>query len=173
MRTDRLELTAATYHHINAEIESPELLACLLEAQVEPGWPPGEYDLGAQEFFRDRLQAGGESAVGWYTWYAVRHEERGRPPLLIGAGGFLGPPGEQQEVEVGFSIVPSQQRRGYATEMTKALIAYAFADQRTQKVIAHTTPQNVPSHEVLARCGFRHVCGDAASGHDLFEILRS
>jgi len=173
LRTDRLELTAATYHHINAEIESPELLACLLEAQVEPGWPPGEYDLGAQEYFRDRLQEGGEAAVGWYTWYAVRHEERGRPPLLIGAGGFLGPPGEQQKVEIGFSIVPSQRRRGYATEMTKALVAYAFADEHTRKIIAHTTPQNVASHQVLVRCSFRYVCAETASGNDLFEIVRS
>ncbi|MGX9364520.1 hypothetical protein ACTVJH_00570 [Desulfoplanes sp. PS50] len=49
---------------VSAELEAPEQLASLLNAEIETGWPPGEYDRDAQEFVRDRLQGGGLSAVG-------------------------------------------------------------------------------------------------------------
>jgi len=62
LSTNRLELIAATLDHICAELEAPERLPFLLDAEVEPGWPPGEYDRGAQEFFRDRLKEGGVAA---------------------------------------------------------------------------------------------------------------
>ena len=51
LQTNRLDLTAATFDHIRAETESSERLAQLLETRVEPGWPPGEYDRDAQDFF--------------------------------------------------------------------------------------------------------------------------
>ena len=102
--TNRLELVAANLDHVCAELEAPELLAALLNAQVEPGWPPGEYDRDAQMYFRDRLGENGSSVVGWYGWYAVRREKSDQPSVLIGAGGFIGPPDEEGEVEIGFSM---------------------------------------------------------------------
>jgi len=171
LRTNRLDLTAATLDHITAEMESPEHLVRLLGTQVEPGWPPGEYDRDAQEFFVCRLKEGGISVVGWYIWYAVRREEENQPSILVGAGGYFGPPNEGGEVEIGFSMMPSMRGHGYATEMTKALVSNAFRDLRVQKVIAHTTPDNMASVKVLEKSGFRYVCRDQ-SGNDVFEILR-
>lgn len=55
-RTNRLELTAAALQHIRTEMESPENPESLPGSRAEPGWPPGEYDRGAQEFFRHRLK---------------------------------------------------------------------------------------------------------------------
>lgn len=170
--TNRLELTAATLDHISAEMESPEHLVRLLETHVEPGWPPGEYDRDAQEFFGCRLKEEGASGVGWYVWYAVRREEECQPSILVGAGGYFGPPSEEGEVEIGFSIMPSLRGHGYATEMTEALVLNAFRDLRVQKVVARTTPDNKASVKVLMRAGFRHICPDR-SGNDVFEIIRS
>lgn len=168
LATPRLELTAATLEHVCAELEAPERLAALLHAQVEPGWPPGEYDREAQEFFRDRLKAGGLSVVGWLGWYAVR-----RGGELIGAGGYVGGPDEAGEVEIGFSVMPAWRGRGYATEMAQALVAKAFADRRVQKVIAHTARVNPASAKALAKCGFHEVSGNEDPGPRRFEILRS
>lgn len=172
LRTDRLELTAATLDHIHAEMESSEHLARLLRTQVEPGWPPGDYDRDAQEFFGCRLKEGGTSVVGWYVWYAVRREEENQPSILVGAGGYLGPPNEGGEVEIGFSMMPSVRGYGYATEMTRALVSNAFCDIRVHKVIARTTSDNMASVKVLMKSGFRYVRRDP-SGNDVFEILRS
>jgi [ribosomal protein S5]-alanine N-acetyltransferase len=173
LRTNRLELEAATFDHISAEMESSEHLARLLGTRVEPGWPPGEYDRDAQDFFGCRLREEGMSVVGWYVWYAVRREEEDQPSMLVGAGGYFGPPNEKGEVEIGFSMMPSSQGHGYATEMANALVSNAFADIRVHRIIAHTPPDNLASVKVLTKSGFRCVHQDQESGNDLFEILRN
>ena len=155
LSTQRLELVAATYEHIQAELESLEKLAALLDVEIEPGWPPGEYDRGAQEFFRDILEKADSDTASWYLWYAIRKTTPDQKSTLIGAGGYLGMPNENGEVEVGFSIVPSHRELGYATEMAQALVDRAFADRRVCKVLAHTTPQNSASRRVLAKAGFQ------------------
>jgi [ribosomal protein S5]-alanine N-acetyltransferase len=171
LSTNRLELIAATLDHVCAELEAPESLIALLNSQMEPGWPPGEYDRDAQEFFRDRLKEGGLSVVGWYGWYAVLRGSPSQPSILIGAGGYFGPPGEDGVVEIGFSIIPTRQNFGYATELAEMLIKNAFTDIRVQKVIAHTTPMNLASCKVLEKCGFKYVCRDEESGNSLYEII--
>lgn len=172
LSTNRLELIAATLDHLCAEIEAPDRLASLLNVRVEAGWPPGEYDRDAQEFFRDRLQEGGTSAIGWYGWYAVQRGNSNRPSVLVGAGGYFGPPNEEGEVEIGFSIVSAWQGLGYATEIAQRLVENAFADRRVKKTIAHATPINLASSRVLEKSGFQYVCTEEDSGNNLFEIRR-
>jgi len=168
-----LQLVAATLNHVLAELESPERLASLLDADVDPGWPPGEYDRNAQEFFRDRLREGGAAVVGWYTWYAIRRGSHDQRSALVGAGGYIGPPNEDGEVEIGFSVVPRWQNRGYATEMAAFLVVRAFADSRVQRVIAHTTSQNAASRRVLEKASFKLSSVDSESGSICFEVRRS
>ena len=172
LSTPRLELTAATVDHVRAELEAPEHLAALLHARVEPGWPPGEYDRNAQEFFRDRLQEGGPAFIGWYGWYAVLRGTPDQTSALVGAAGYLGPPNERGEVEIGFSVMPSRQGCGFATEIAEALLRNAFEDIRVKTVLARTTPLNAASCRVLAKCGFQRVGRDQESGYDRFEIPR-
>lgn len=172
LSTNRLELVAATLDHVCAELESADRLASLLGARVEPGWPPGEYDRDAQLFFRDRLKEGGASATGWYCWYVLRHGTPAQAPVLVGACGYFGPPREEGIVEIGFSVLPAWQNRGYATDSARLLVRNAFADRRVREIIAHTTPMNVASCKVLEKCGFKYVCREAESGNDLFAIRK-
>ncbi|MBN2590340.1 MAG: GNAT family N-acetyltransferase [Sedimentisphaerales bacterium] len=172
LQTNNLELIAATLEHINAELESPEQLASLLNTQVEPGWPPGEYDRNAQEFFCNRMKEDGTSGIGWYIWYAIRQAKNETPSLLIGAGGYFGPPNKDGIVEIGFSVMPSQQNKGYATEIAKALIENAFNDNRVDKVIAHTTNHNKASYKVLEKSGFHYVIKNHESDNILFQRLK-
>ena len=46
----------------------------------------------------------------------------------MGAIGFVGPPDENGDVETGFSIMPEQQGRGYATELVQSIVSRAFMD---------------------------------------------
>ena len=169
--TKRLELAAATPEHVLAELEDPRRLASLLNAAIEPGWPPGEYDRNAQEFFRERLLEGGPAAAGWYSWYAIRREGPGDPAVLVGAGGYYGPPGGAGEVEIGFSIMPPWRGLGFAAEMAEALIVNAFADPRVFRVVARMEPRNSASRRVLEKCRFR-CAGDDEAGNRRYEILR-
>lgn len=154
LRSDRLTLIASTLVHVRTELESPDQLATLLGAAVSTEWPTGEYDRDAMEFFRARLEQGGEEVEGWYGWYAVREADLEGPRTLVGAGGFFGPADAEGTVEVGYSVLPEWQRRGYASEIVQALVDHAFTFPHIERVIAHTTKANPASISVLLRGGF-------------------
>jgi [ribosomal protein S5]-alanine N-acetyltransferase len=157
LQTERLDLIAATLQHIEAELALPNRLASVLNASVPATWPCGEYDRDAQLYFRDRLSSARPEAIGWYGWYALRRAEESDKPLLIGAGGYFGPPSAEGTVEVGYSIVPEAQRQGCATELLGALVRRAHSSGMVHTVVAHTTEQNPASIGVLLRNGFKRV----------------
>lgn len=170
LSTPRLDLIAATREHLDAERAGREHLARLLCAMVGPDWPPGEYDRDAREFFRTRLREEGISGMGWYLWYAIRRGEPGDPTSVVGAAGYMGPPDGEGRVEIGFSVLPSWRRMGFATEMARALIQNAFADDRVRKVIAHAASDNAASRRVLDNCGFIPVAMDEERGGYRYEL---
>jgi [ribosomal protein S5]-alanine N-acetyltransferase len=153
LRTDRLVLVAATLAHLDAELVSPFELGALLQARVPESWPPGEYDRTAVEFFRARLLENPE-AVGWLGWYALHQPDTDRPPVVVGSGGYFGPPSSEGTVEIGYSMVPEFRGKGFATELVQALLGRAFSVPGISQVIAHTHPENIGSVTVLERCGF-------------------
>ena len=153
IRTDRLDLVAATLDHLDAELQSPSGLAGLLGACVPADWPPGEYDRQAIEFFRARL-AEDRGSAGWYGWYAVLRSSECHGGAVIGAGGYFGPPAADGTVEIGYSVVPEFQCRGFATELVRALVRRAISTPGVTRVIAHTHRDNIASVKVLERCGF-------------------
>lgn len=154
MKTERMEVVAATLEHLDAELEGGERFARLLGAVIPAGWPPGEYDRAAIAFLRARLQEN-PGALGWLGWYALLREDPGGARVAAGAGGYFGPPDASGQVEVGYSIVAEYQRRGLATELLRALLERAFGFPSVRSVRAHTHPANIPSIRVLERCGFR------------------
>lgn len=169
--TERLELIAATLEHINAELKSPNLLAQILNVEVSSEWPPGEYDKNAQEYFRDQLIKCGEDLVGWLSWYAIKRASEKQSAVLIAAGGYFGPPSETGEVEIGYSVVPSYRRKGYATEFVQALVDMAKKDSRVKRIVARTTDSNKASCIVLEKVGFINVGSLDAENNMLFEKI--
>jgi ribosomal-protein-alanine N-acetyltransferase len=153
IRTQRLDLVPATLALVEADIESPEALGRQLGAVVPANWPPGEYDRSAMEFFRDRLSENPE-AVGWYGWYAVHRSVEPHGSVLVGCGGYLGPPGVDGVAEIGYSIVPDSRRLGFATELVHALVSRALSMPQVIRVVAHTTSTNLGSVRVIEKCGF-------------------
>jgi GNAT superfamily N-acetyltransferase len=92
--------------------------------------------------------------------------------LVVGGIGFFGPPWGG-EVEIGYGIVPSRQRRGYATEALRAMIEMAWADARVTTVVAGANPGNVASQRVLGKAGFRRIAGRiAATGEFRYQLTR-
>ena len=166
-------MIAATLEHVRIELENPEQLSTLLDAEVSGGWPTGEYDRDAMEFFRARLEAGGQAVEGWYGWYIIRKADALNSRALVGAGGYLGPPDADGTVEVGYSILPEWQRRGFATEIVQGFVQHAFTFAEVKRVIAHTTATNQASISVLMRCGFRAMGAGQEAGTLRFECSRN
>lgn len=57
--------------------------------------------------------------------------------------------------EVGWVFARPHQRRGYATEAARALLAYAFETLGCHRVIATCQPQNEASWRVMEKLGMR------------------
>ena len=56
---------------------------------------------------------------------------------------------------IGWFLAPEYWRRGYASEMTPALIDYAFDVFRLHRVMAVCNPENAASWRTLEKCGMR------------------
>jgi RimJ/RimL family protein N-acetyltransferase len=57
-------------------------------------------------------------------------------------------------VTIGYAIVPSARRRGYATEAIAAVSEWSLARPEVSYVRAQTLPDNEPSIRALLRAGF-------------------
>lgn len=76
---------------------------------------------------------------------------------VVGSGGFKGAPDVKGVVEIAYGIVPAYEGKGYASEVTAELVAFAFRDSRVRKVCAHTLPENNASARVLIKNRFLKV----------------
>lgn len=152
MLTERLELRAVSREICAVAPDDGLALARALGTDVAPDWPPEHYDAGALAWLAAKLDAG--EPTEWLLYLVIwREASDGASPLVIGTAGYKGPPDAGGAVEVGYSILPAFQRRGYASEAVRALIARAFADPRVSRVCAETYPELAPSLRVMEKCG--------------------
>jgi RimJ/RimL family protein N-acetyltransferase len=151
LRTERLQLVAATLELARAEQAGPQRLAKLLGAHVPPSWPPPLNDESSLRWTVDFLAAHPDG-VGWAAWYLL-HREHGEL-RAVGLAGFKGLPDREGTAELGYSIVPECHRFGFAPEAVHALVAWAFAHGEVARVVAHILPALRPSIRVLEKCGF-------------------
>lgn len=80
--------------------------------------------------------------------------------LVIGAIGLFWPPNDGA-LEIGYGIVASRRGRGYASEATRALTAYALTSPDVHTVYADVELSNPASVRVLEKAGLRRWSGDA------------
>jgi RimJ/RimL family protein N-acetyltransferase len=62
---------------------------------------------------------------------------------------------EHRQVEVGYVFHPDGGGRGYATEATRALVDFAFAELKAHRVFARTDARNTASAALLTRLEMR------------------
>jgi [ribosomal protein S5]-alanine N-acetyltransferase len=166
LETPRLRLIAGDARIERAAGTGREALAAVLDVEVARDWPPPLSE-DAQGYWASALERT-PSLRGWATWYWLLMRA-GDAPLLCGIGGFKGAPVEGT-VEIGYSLVESQHRRGLAPEACEALIAWASRDARVHRVIAHTLPELRPSIRVLEKLGFALVGPGEEPGSILYEL---
>jgi RimJ/RimL family protein N-acetyltransferase len=85
-----------------------------------------------------------------YGFHLIVRRDEGR---VVGEIGFVAPPAGGA-VMIGYAIVPSARRQGFATEAVQALTAWSIAQPGVQEVLAQTLPDNEASVRVLLRAGF-------------------
>jgi RimJ/RimL family protein N-acetyltransferase len=84
-----------------------------------------------------------------YGYFALEEKATGE---FIGRAGFTYPTG-WPGFELGWTIAPSHQRRGFASEAARRLLDYAFTELDRSHVISLIHPDNTPSRRVAERLG--------------------
>ena len=85
-----------------------------------------------------------------YSFLAVTERASG---TVIGDGGLHPMGGIGPDLELGYTLARSAWGKGYATELGRALVEYAFTVLRVPRVVAQVEPANTASRNVLAKLG--------------------
>ena len=156
-------LVAATLASLDAEEVSGDRLAGHLGVAAPPTWPPEHNDASTRDWMRSLL-AEHPDEPGYGFWYIVAG---GR---LVGMCGYKGPPDATGTVEIGYSVIEAEQRKGYGSAATAGLVARAFRDSRVMFVAGEILPPLEASQKVMIRNGFRLV--SSRPDDEVGEILR-
>ena len=137
LETKRLKLVLKTLEEVHATLEA---MTPTQKKEVSPLWLA-------------RLD-GATTPDPWIHGFSfVRRDNE----VVIGQGGFKGPPTDEGVVEIAYGVSPDHQGKGYATEAAEALTAFAFQNGRVRVVCAHTLREAKASARVLTKCGFRYI----------------
>jgi [ribosomal protein S5]-alanine N-acetyltransferase len=147
LHTPRLRLVAITPELLDAESQGIGELAGFLRADAPAEWPPAEWEPYLLATIRAQLLMA-PSSVGWHR-YSLLVE--GRRRTLIGCLGAFAKPGG--EVELGYSILPSFQRRGFGSEGAGTLVTWLLRQAGVRRVSAQSFISRPESIKVMQRCG--------------------
>jgi RimJ/RimL family protein N-acetyltransferase len=74
---------------------------------------------------------------------------------LIGDCGFRVLPDDPEQAEIGITLAPEFQGKGYATEAAQSLLDYLFVPLGKHRVFGSVDPRNLASLKLLERVGMR------------------
>lgn len=145
-RGGNVTIVAANLFLLDAAVRGDELAAAI-GATPPASWPP-EHNDAAMFAWVGRLLKKHPDEPGYNTWFIVGDG------MLCGTAGYKGPPSDDGSVEIGYSVIPQAQRRGFASGAVGLLVVRAFRDPRVKLVRAETLVDGLASQGVLRRCGF-------------------
>ena len=105
----------------------------------------------AREFVATMATAQADVPGDWLQIAVARAEDGS----LVGDCAFAPQADEALTVEIGFTIAPEHQGRGYAREAVSLLLRYLFGQLGKHRVMASCDTRNAPSVRVLEAVGMR------------------
>ena len=148
--TSRLRLVPMTVALLESEAQDTWQLGEALGGRVAADWPPEHWDSAVRAHIVAQLTAKPET-IGWHRYILLA----GEPALLVGCLGAF--PCASGDVELGYSVVESYQRRGLATEAAQGLTNWLLGQAAVHSVSAQTFTTMPASIKVMERCGMRFV----------------
>lgn len=105
----------------------------------------------AVDFVNEQIKA--ESNIpGKWLQVAIELKDTG---VMIGDCAIHTLLDDSTQVEIGFTLDPKYQERGYMTEVVTTLLDYLFYDLKKHRVSAITDVRNISSIKLLERIGMR------------------
>ena len=153
---------------------SPAVLTALIDGDLAAAERRGGSPAVARSCW-PRSGCGGSAGIRSPVIRPARTGSRGRlvdaeTGLVVGHGGFHGPPDDDGMVEVAYSVDPAFRRRGYAKAILPRCCERADADPAVRAVRASIRPDNAGSLATIAGFGFRKV-GEQWDPEDGLEFV--
>jgi len=163
LETERLALRKLTLQDISFIIE-------LLNT---PGWLKyiGERNVKNEEQAIAYLENGPLKSYGEYG-YGLWLVETKSDQRKVGLCGLLKRP-TLEHPDIGYAFLPEFMGQGYAYEIAKAVLAYAFTSFQLTTISAITLPENIRSIHVLEKIGMKYVKPFQFPGKDEELLLYS
>jgi [ribosomal protein S5]-alanine N-acetyltransferase len=148
IETERLKIINFTVEMMEAFLKGNHEVEKITPYKVAPEYPLDVY----KQFFDYKINRfrNFPSENDWEG--IIIHKEDN---IIMGDMGFKGGPNEEGIIDIGYSIVPRYQGKGYATEMGKAMVDWGLSHSNVKKVVATCNPDNFASIRVLEKIGFR------------------
>ena len=157
LETRRLKLLPFTLDLKKATLAERARLTEMLGAAIPDAWP-GTDMLEALPFFIEAME---QDPTGLVWDGIIIHKA---DQVAIGGIGFHGPPDEAGRVEIGYNIISSYEGLGYATEMARRMIDWAFQTPSIWVITAECLDDNFGSIRVLEKVGMHRL---PPAGHTL------
>lgn len=144
---ERVSLVPVAYDVAVAVLERASLDRVLAPLRAADGWPHDD----TADALRPLAEHGGPGEDG--GWLVVLEGE------VVGDCGWLGGPGPDGDVEIGYGLAASARSRGLGTEAVALMCAWAEQQPGVQRLTAEVLPGNEASMRLLSRLGFAAVSG--------------
>jgi len=153
LETHRLKLLPYTLALKKVTLSERARLTQMLGVAIPDAWP-GVDLLEALPLFIEAME---KDPLGLVWDGIILHKA---DQVAIGGIGFHGPPDAAGMVEIGYNIIPAYEGQGYATEMARRVIEWAFRTPDIQVITAECLDDNLGSIRVLEKVGMRRLAPD-------------
>jgi RimJ/RimL family protein N-acetyltransferase len=141
--TERLRLRRS----VPQDADAISAYRSLPDVRIHQGW--GRTDPGAVRAELEEMQGRLPGEPGWVQFSVVEQAS----DEIVGDVGMSPADDEPGVIKVGYTIDPRSQGRGYATEVVRALIDYAFETLGATTVRAYADADNLASIRVMEKVG--------------------
>lgn len=154
IHTERLVLIPFTLEAARALYAGDQAVLAYLGLQATPYWPDQETMDTLPKVIKHLEKV--QEPTGFESWMIVLKRNR----TVIGDAGFKGPPGAEGVVDIGYSIIEQEHRKGYGMETAKGLLSWAFAQPSVKAVTAKCLIANTASTRILEKLGMQQILRD-------------
>ena len=94
--------------------------------------------------------------TGFESWVIITKKAM----KIIGDVGFKGIPNQAGEIDLGYGIIASERKKGYAFEASKALCDWAISQENVNRITARCLIENEGSYKILEKLNFKRISLD-------------